>query len=177
MSIHAILPRRACVAQILKRHVSSRAPNPQSHRSLPSAKMRALISLYHQSDTFVTPENLSQRIDEAFLPESPTATIHTSVTLKDLENALTDRRTAPRVSEWDMESVGRTLLPGDADIGWSALRAAREMKVIEALYGVDTTNPRAVFPGLEVLEESADSIQENLNDDLEDDRRLSYTDS
>jgi hypothetical protein len=31
--------------------------------------MRALVSLYHQCDTFVTPENLSQRIDEAFVSQ------------------------------------------------------------------------------------------------------------
>ncbi|KAF8573944.1 hypothetical protein K439DRAFT_1552471 [Ramaria rubella] len=33
---------------------------------LPPAKLRALITLYHPSSTFITPANLSQRIDLAF---------------------------------------------------------------------------------------------------------------
>ncbi|KAG2043085.1 hypothetical protein BDR03DRAFT_498952 [Suillus americanus] len=32
-------------------------------------RIRAFVSLCHQCDTFVTPENLSQKIDEAFVPQ------------------------------------------------------------------------------------------------------------
>ena len=33
---------------------------------LPEAKLRALITLYHRSSSFITPANLSSRIDSAF---------------------------------------------------------------------------------------------------------------
>jgi hypothetical protein len=61
----AMLPCRLspsnCTSLVIKRYIS-RAPAKDD------ARKRALVSLYHQCDTFITPENLSQKIDEAFVP-------------------------------------------------------------------------------------------------------------
>jgi hypothetical protein len=141
-------------ARIIRRHVSSKAPTVKSHRTLPSAKMRALISLYHQSDTFITPENLSQRIDEAFIPsETQTGLGHSfGDGYTDLTNALHNMRQKPKLRVWDRENVVVQM-----DDLWSSAKGGRESKVIEALYGVDITPSREVLPGLEALEESAAS--------------------
>ena len=50
-------------SMITKRHISGASSKHE-------ARMRALVSLYHQCDSFITPENLSQKIDEAFVPQS-----------------------------------------------------------------------------------------------------------
>lgn len=164
MSFSATLQRRANPVQVVKRHVSSKPRKVASHRTLPTPKMRALISLYHQAETFVTPENLSQRIDEAFFPHDYTQ-IRTTVHLKDLSNALTEQRAAPKISEWDLEAT-RSVAEGVEDGTWSSIKAARELKVIEALYGVEAK--KSILPGLEVLEESAGDIQRILRQELEE---------
>lgn len=174
MSLSTILQRCVSPVRIIRRHVSAKSPKAPSHRTLPDAKMRALISLYHQSDTFITPENLLERIDEVFLPSDPSASIRPPITLRDLHNALHDQRNAPLSTEWD--SAPSALLASDypeSKNEWSAMTDARELKVIEALYGVDTTHNRVTMPGLEVLEESVDTLEQNLADDLEED--LKYT--
>jgi hypothetical protein len=155
------------VAQVTKRNVSSNAGKNPPHSSLPPPKMRALISLYHQAETFITPETLSERIDEAFIPRNLHSAFRTPVTMRDLENVLTDRRNAPRISEWDQEGVVLGQNAGYEMGDWSSVRAVREQKVIEALYGVDTTNDR-FLPGLDVLEESAAQVQRGIREELEE---------
>ncbi|KAG2151992.1 hypothetical protein BD769DRAFT_1402512 [Suillus cothurnatus] len=51
------------LAFVIKRHISQAA-------SKHHVRMRALVSLYHQCDTFITPENLSQKIDQAFVVQT-----------------------------------------------------------------------------------------------------------
>ncbi|KAF8665702.1 hypothetical protein AX16_000154 [Volvariella volvacea WC 439] len=152
---------------IARRYASTKAPQKvASHRTLPSAKMRALISLYHQADGFITPENLSQRIDEAFLSSDPQSMINTPVTVKDLNTILVDQRAAPKLSQWEHGSIMNTRL-GGSETSWSSRRSVREQKVIEALYGVDLSQPNAILPGLEVLEESKEAVERTIREDLE----------
>lgn len=158
MSLPTIIQRRAHPGGFIRRHVSSKASPVQSHHTLPSAKMRALISLYHQADTFITPENLLQRIDDAFVPQIlDSGLARRNVTLQDLKGVLNSQRKAPKISDWDQEAVvSRKYSEGGAIGQWSSLKTSRELKVIEALYGVDTTHPQKILPGLEVvLEEGA----------------------
>lgn len=115
--------------------------------------MRALVSLYHQSDTFITPENLSQRIDEAFVPQETRSRIAqiSGKSLKDLHQELKDVRKSPKFRDWDKDAV---VTSTNGNVLWSSAKVEREWKVMEALYGVDITPSREVLPGLEVLEES-----------------------
>lgn len=163
MSLATVIQRRAHPAGFIRRYVSSKASPVQSHHTLPSAKMRALISLYHQADTFITPENLSQRIDNAFVPQTLDSGLNRrNVTLQDLKGVLNAQRRAPKVSDWDQEAVVSRQYSEAGAIGqWSSLKTSRELKVIEALYGVDTTHPQKILPGLEVvLEEKLQKKQE-----------------
>lgn len=144
---------RTYTAGIIRRHASSSA----SHRSLPDAKMRALISLYHQTDTFITPENLSQRIDDAFVPQDrlDNKLGRKTISMRDLSSALTEQRKAPKAIEWDDETLMKREVA--FNMNWSSLKTARELKVVEALYGVNATQVGEVLPGLEIVEEAAKS--------------------
>jgi len=144
--------------QTVRRYVSSKSPKPSSP-SLPPAKMRALISLYHQSESFITPENLSERIDHAFLSKDMHVRAFTpNASLPDLRRSVKERRNAPRIGAWDDQS---NLFSYRSEVGWSDTNSSREKSVIEALYGVYQSGK----PGLEVLEESGERIEQNILDD------------
>ncbi|KAF6762748.1 hypothetical protein DFP72DRAFT_565951 [Ephemerocybe angulata] len=49
---------------------ASKKQTRQTRSALPREKLRALVSLYHQADTFITQENLIEKINEALLNET-----------------------------------------------------------------------------------------------------------
>ena len=133
-----------------------------SHTSLPSAKMRALVALYHQSETWITPENLLARIDHTFVisksqntPETTGPHWERSITYDEIEKAKRVILNAPKMSKWDLTAGDPLNVRYESNAGnsWSNNRATRERKVIEALYGVVTTQEK-MLPGLEVVKES-----------------------
>ena len=149
------------------RHVSTVQKN-SSAGALPPAKMRALISLYHQADTFITPKNLSQRIDEAFIPsireDSGQAylmfTTRPVIKTKELKELLEGQRKAPRATGPDRELKGGGM--SDCRSTWSGQKKKRERKVIEALYGVEAERGGQMLPGLEVLLEERSRLEKDL---------------
>jgi len=153
------------------RHVSAAWPTRPNSTMTP-AKLRALISLYHQADTFITSQNLSQRIDDAFVqPLRRTGPVDAiiqqetdSMTLKRLENELERQRMEPKVMEPDKER-GRNF--SNNGVSWSAQMGSREEKVMEALYGVERGQDGQILPGLDVLLEE----RERLEEDMEADRQ------
>ncbi|GLB33576.1 hypothetical protein LshimejAT787_0104600 [Lyophyllum shimeji] len=172
MTLSPILQRCALQRGIIRRHVSTKTtkPKPKQKRTLPDEKLRALIALYHQADSFITPENLSQRIDEAFLSSTEPRPNTFQPTVKELQNALAVQRKAPKIAEWDQETlINRTPANGAADYRvydkWSSVKTARELKVVEALYGVNAAKLGATHPGLEVLREAVTkkTVPEPLN--------------
>jgi hypothetical protein len=169
MSLPMVIQRRPHQAGFIRRHVSSTASKVKSHRTLASPKMRALISLYHQSDAFVTPETLSQRIDDAFVHNRRPGISHPpGESLRDFAQALSDLRKKPKLRDWNREgTVSRATRATEVNSVWSSFKAGREWKVIEALYGVDVTPSREVLPGLEVLEESVQPPRQHIDDDWE----------
>lgn len=63
------------------------------------ARMRALVSLYHQCDSFITPENLSQKIDEAFVPQTNTVNVSSNFDKRsyaELRRLVAEREEEPR---------------------------------------------------------------------------------
>lgn len=138
-------------ARVFRQYSSTAKPAQYPYRMAPE-KLRALISLYHQCDTFITPNNLSQRIDEAFLKE------HTKenglakgnlTTVTHLHGLIKQERLYPRLSEW------YNMPPEKTTTGiWSGSGVSqRESQVIEALYGVDASDgsEHRRMPGLEIL--------------------------
>jgi hypothetical protein len=153
--------------RLLERNTSTKSnpaaasqANALSHNTLPPAKMRALISLYHQAGSWITPENLNQKIDEAFVKNESLAISsgreENMVSVPDMKGYITLRRNAPKIAQWDS-----SLSEGESAISqWSESgKSKRDMKVVEALYGVTAFdhNPnstaQAFLPGLEILQE------------------------
>jgi len=156
--------------------------NVLSQTTLPAPKMRALISLYHQADSWVTPENLLQKIDEAFVPSDAnslslprTERIENMVSVSDMKNSISLMRNAPKMAQWDSSSPGGEARYSPSSEWSESGKNRRDLKVIEALYGVEattfdhnSTNVSQPFsPGLEVLQESAASAIQDYEDDRE----------
>lgn len=107
--------------------------NPKTQSLLPPQKLRALVSLYHQSDDFITLENLEQRIDAAFMP-SASGRYADGIGQSAFDELLKTRRTAQRMAPWNLEAVASSSSSG----GWSTSVSSRERQIIDALCGVDT---------------------------------------
>jgi len=178
--------------RLLERTLSANSSPPAdsqvkvlSHSTLPPPKMRALISLYHQADSWVTPENLLEKIDEAF-SRSGSGSLAISagreenmVSVLDMKNYVKVRRDAPKMSQWDTSSsVGDSAISQWSESG----KSRRDLKVLEALYGAtafdhsSTTVSQQFLPGLELLQEWGESALKDHNDDREsDDLQDMYT--
>lgn len=85
------------------------------------------------------------------------------MTLKRLENELERQRMEPKVMEPDKER-GRTSNNG---VSWSGQMGSRDEKVMQALYGVERGQDGQILPGLDVLLEE----RERLEEDMEADRQ------
>ena len=163
-SVHCLARRNASTQAQTTPSTSEPASTPStsskvlSHTTLPAAKMRALVALYHQADTWVTPENLLQKIDEAFVPGTANSEFLEEnrhiVSYEEIEKARKAMQTSPKMAVWEKGSNAFVDRSRKAK-SWSDNREKREMKVIEALYGVVTTADASVLPGLEVVEETA----------------------
>lgn len=139
--------------------------NPKTQSILPPHKLRALVSLYHQSDDFITPENLLDRIDAAFITDAyqphntPDRSRHESY-----EDILKGQRSVPRMSPWNLESVTSSRAPYTADPSsfgsWSGTVPGRERQIVDALYGVDSPRIDAhPLPGYDTLKEARELKQ------------------
>jgi len=115
--------------------------------------MQALISLYHQSKDFISPANLSDRIDEVFAKDfyvnSSMFTGYNS-----LASMTAERKAAPAVgnAQTKEQIATRTWAVGPA--------ARRERMVFDVLYGVDKD-----MPGLETLLDEEGRIREAAKED------------
>lgn len=134
------------------RQVSSKA----TPGSLPPQKLRALVSLYHQSKDFITPNNLDERIDAVFAHNTYTSNGggNNFTSRNDLVNALKNRQAAPRIGEPTSASM-------QSESYWQGM-AGRERQVLDALYGTDNRRP-----GLDVLLDEEEKIKGFLRDDKE----------
>jgi len=129
--------------------------------------MRALISLYRQAETFITPENLSERIDSVFTSnELLSKAYYPSTNLDDLKILVRERRVQAKFTENDGLRTTNAYKATTMGADWDESKAVREQRVIDALYGVSAGGK----PGLEVLEESAERIHQNLAEDLKQGR-------
>jgi hypothetical protein len=128
--------------------------------------MRALISLYHQTESFITPANLSDVIDEVFIykRDTPTAIYgRFDQRRSELERELKERSALPRVG--DGKNMQRPTYIGETGptVQFSQNEELREVQVMYALYGIEDQGQ----PGYEVLEEEHERIQKHLKEDRE----------
>ncbi|CAE6407662.1 unnamed protein product [Rhizoctonia solani] len=140
-------------------HIPLPSPNPPlSAYTLPPSKLRALIDLYHSSTSYLTPETLSDAIDDTFAPRR--LTFNTSTRYQSYRDLVAQRdemdaepdRVVPSANELSgfgygtADSLGGELMAG----AWSASKGERARMVKAALWGVD---PMARI-GLETLLEA-----------------------
>ncbi|TFY72486.1 hypothetical protein EVG20_g498 [Dentipellis fragilis] len=132
----------------------SDAPSTLPQFSLSPAKLRALISLYHQSGNFITPANLDTEIDKAFtdVPDLVSVANSKFTTYTDLKADVSARRVAPKYIQTEDYARERT--------GYGGSDATRRNQVFEALYG--TANVSSI--GLGLLEDEWEMAEERLKD-------------
>ncbi|CAL1702309.1 unnamed protein product [Somion occarium] len=138
---------------------SSNAAASSSKSSLPPHKLRALISLYHKSDKFITPDTLDEAIDRAF---SETGVVSSMSAAESdyavLVNELNARRKDPKIGNTGVSAYATNTEFVDR---WSDTKSVREHRVQNALFGTEGYG-RA---GLEVLEEERERISKHLQSD------------
>ncbi|KAJ7775109.1 hypothetical protein B0H16DRAFT_85981 [Mycena metata] len=136
---------------------------------LTSEKMRALVDMYHQSETFVTKENLDAKIDEAFTEQQKNKLANERIGLSygDLDGRVKARQHAPSVKAWDSGASDFDYRPAvGVDMGlWSADRVPlRESQVIEALYGVEILGQNKALPGWDAVNEHEKILEKDAEE-------------
>lgn len=154
-----IIARRAAFrAKDLARSMSSK-PDPQtpSHDFvLPPKKLRALVSLYHQSKSFITPENLDEAIDRAFA-EPPSTRIFGNRRLVDWPSLRLEVKDRERLSKFGLPETLNSAL-SLYEVGYYDEREKRVEKVFDAMYGTLETDK----PGLELLQDTWVDVEKRL---------------
>ena len=122
--------------------------------------MRALVSLYHQSESFITLENLDEAIDKAFIRNVALQTGNIrEQSFYELKSILASKKALPKIGSG--RDVSRSTGYDTVNTTWSDPKVKRDIEVQGALYGVEGLGK----PGYEVLEEEHERIQGHLRDD------------
>ena len=140
----------------LVRHVSSKQTPPPGF-ALPPQKLRALVDLYHQSKSFITPENLDEAIDHAFL-DVPGITAFSRERTKDWPTIRLEAKERQRLSKFGLPET----LNSSLDMGYED-REARVEQVFDAMYGTWETNK----PGLGLLQDTWEDVEQRLKEEEE----------
>jgi hypothetical protein len=153
-----IARRAACRAKPLARSMSSK-PNPQTPPHdfvLPPKKLRALVSLYHQSKSFITPETLDEAIDRAFA-EPPSVRVFGNRRLVDWPSLRLEVKERDRVSKFGLPETLNSVLTM-YEVGYYEERERRVEQVFDAMYGTLETDK----PGLELLQDTWVDVEQRL---------------
>ena len=140
----------------LVRHVSSKQTPPPGF-ALPPKKLRALVALYHQSKSFITPENLDEAIDRAFL-DVPGMRAFGQQTM---------HWPALRLEVKERERLSKFGLPETLSSSLSMYVAGHEDRerrveeVFDAMYGTWKTNK----PGLELAQDTWEDVEQRLREE------------
>lgn len=153
-----IARRTACRAKPLARSVSSN-PTPQTPPHdfvLPPKKLRALVSLYHQSKSFITPENLDEAIDRAF-SEPPSVRVFGNRRLVDWPSLRLEVKERDQLSKFGLPETLNSVL-NMYEVGRYEERERRVEQVFDAMYGTLETDK----PGLELLQDTWVDVEQRL---------------
>lgn len=158
MSLTAAIRHSLNPTRLIRRYTSSRARDPTA---VAPDRMRALVELYHQTESFITHENLSKRIDDAFLgtTDSPVLSTYSDETRRMLERKMRDKQRKPRLAGVELDNA---YSPGQE---WSSSERSRSGALRAALEGSSETF--SSLPGLAMLEEESERIQGSIQEDKE----------
>ena len=142
----------------------SSKPNPEVPPPgfvLPLKKLRALVSLYHQSRSFITPENLDEAIDRAFA-ESPSVRMFGGRRTIDWPSLRLEVKEREQLSKFGLPETLDSVL-STYDVGYDD-REGRVEQVFDAMYGTWETDK----PGLELLQDTWEDVEERLKGEEEE---------
>lgn len=141
------------LASACRRNVSRKAKLQSPH----DKRMEALVSLYHQSNTFVTPENLSAVIDQAFTQPLNIAEDQRKHSFAELSQMKTHHRESPKFflgrddcSSSSSESMGP---------GWTESKSRRVDQVYRALMGTQKDGR----PSWLALKENSERVKSQID--------------
>jgi hypothetical protein len=153
---------RKCTAPLVaqSRRLSSSSVQLNAKHNLSPEKLRSLVSLYHNSEDFITPETLDQRIDAAFIDTHTLSSFARKEerSFETLVKAANYRLKQPRLGP----ATALEKFEFNRGVAWSSQTdtAPRARRTSAALLGVDTSG----LPGLEVLKEEEERIQQWVRD-------------
>ena len=153
-----IARRAACRAKPMARSMSSK-PNPQTPPHdfvLPPKKLRALVSLYHQSKSFITPENLDEAIDRAF-SEPLSVRVFEGRRLVEWPALRLEVKERERLSKFGFPETLNSVT-SMYEVGHHEERERRIEQVFDAMYGTSETDK----PGLELLQDTWVDVEQRL---------------
>ncbi|KAL9712490.1 hypothetical protein Ac2012v2_003728 [Leucoagaricus gongylophorus] len=133
--------------------------DPKTQSLLSPEKLRALVSLYHQSEDCITMENLETCIDDAF---SNPRTISNDISQLSLDSMLKQQRAALKISLWNTDPPVSSL---GSRSSWSSAISMREAQIVDALCGTETLN--RTLPGYGTLMEARKQKYEKLDNGVE----------
>ncbi|KAI6034050.1 hypothetical protein BKA83DRAFT_4184267 [Pisolithus microcarpus] len=137
----------------------------KSSASLNDAKMNALVSLYHQSDRFITPETLSDAIDQAFTKQDnyPGDDDSRKHSFAEILSMRAQQRQAPKFSLGRDQLTYSALDSSHMGPGWIESKEKRVDRIYEALMG--TT--RDGKPSWTAIRENSQRVQAQVAADRE----------
>ncbi|KAG6333508.1 hypothetical protein ID866_5584 [Astraeus odoratus] len=136
--------RRVSVTTLSVRCKSSRAHH--------DVKMNALVSIYHQSDRFITPETLSDAIDQAFTTKDNFSDDKRKYSCMELLQMRTQQRQAPKFFLGKDQSFPSISDSSGMGPGWTESKERRVDRVCEALMGT-TRNGKPSWSGVKANSE------------------------
>ncbi len=153
-----IARRTACRAKRLARSMSSK-PTPQAPPSdfvLSPKKLRALVSLYPQSRSFITPENLDEAIDRAFA-EPPSVRVFGNGRTVDWPSLRLEVKERDALSKFGLPETLNSVM-SMYEAGYLEEREKRVEQVFDAMYGTWETDK----PGLELVQDTWEDVEKRL---------------
>lgn len=148
--------KKSCrsLALTCRRNASSKAKLQSPH----DKRMEALVSLYHQSNTFITPENLSTVIDQVFTQPLNIAEEKKKHTFAELFRMKKDIRESPKffLGRDSGNSYSDSMGPG-----WTESRTRRVDRVHQALMGTQNDGR----PSWVSLKENSKRVEYQIGED------------
>jgi hypothetical protein len=123
---------------------------------LPPKKLRALVSIYHQSRSFITPENLDEAIDRAFT-EPPSVRVFENRRLIDWPSLRLEAKERNGLSKFGLPETLNSVL-SMYEAGYHEERVKRVEQVFDAMYGTSETDK----PGLELLQDTWEDVEKRM---------------
>ncbi|KAH6914838.1 hypothetical protein BKA70DRAFT_1257175 [Coprinopsis sp. MPI-PUGE-AT-0042] len=131
----------------------ARSKNKSAAGQLPPEKLRALIALYHQSDSFINEDNLLEKINDALIRKTSQQYMeqYREPTVDTLNDAVRARKTTPKFTQISVKHDS-----GISSGQWGFVRNLRDREVAGAMYGLDgSSNAQKPKPGLELVQDAS----------------------